>query len=237
MANQTETSPSVLAGVASVARGGWRAAKTVYYANSVSWRVLKSGALVFLGCFLWAGSNVLGSYVDWGVLDYTMAYGAVVLVYGPIHHLVVIPLALRWRRSAGLRQRVGKRLPTAMLVVFLAAVAVAGTFSAGAMAVNFGSAMGGDGATAAQPELACTAESGGETVACEVTSAERVERVVVTSAGEQLLAVDDPPFEFTVEASAVESTMDREQFRVRLYDGNGNLVRQYTRRLATVGLN
>ncbi|MCD2199345.1 hypothetical protein LPA44_05455 [Halobacterium sp. KA-4] len=238
MANPTETSPSALAGVTSAVRNGWRTAKTVYYANSVSWRVLKSGALLFLGCFLWAGSNVLQSYVGWRVLDYTMAYGFVVLLYGPVHHLVVIPLALRWRRSSGLRQRFGKRLPTAMLAVFLAVVLIAGAFPAGAMTVDFGSAIGtSDSATAAQPELACTTESGGETIVCEVTNAGRVDRVVVTSAGEQLLAVDDPPYDFTVEAANVQSTMDREQFRVVLYDENGNLVRQYTRRLSTIGLN
>ncbi|NIB99319.1 hypothetical protein [Halobacterium sp. R2-5] len=232
MSNRSERASPFSGAIASAVGSGWRAAKTVYYANSVSWRVLKSGALLFLGFFLWAGSNVLESYVDWGFLDYTMAYGFVVLFYGPIHHVVVIPLALRWRRSSGLRQRVGKRLPTAMLAVFLAVVLVAGTFPAGAMTVDFGSAMTADGAPDAQPELACSETAGGDAVACEVTNAEGVDRVVVTTgSGTELRAVEDPPYDFTVRKDEIEATMDTKQFTVHFYDEHGDLLRRYTHRL------
>ena len=109
--SNTETA-GALTGVQRATRNAWLVVKTVYYANSVSWRALKSGGLLFFGFFLWAGSNVLRSNTGWAVLDYTAAYGFIVLWYGPLHHVVVIPLALKWRRSAGLRQRVGRALPT-----------------------------------------------------------------------------------------------------------------------------
>jgi hypothetical protein len=60
--------------------GAWRDLKSVYYANSTIWKLLKSATLVFFGFFLWAGSNLLLSYQPgWGFLYYIMAYGFVLL--------------------------------------------------------------------------------------------------------------------------------------------------------------
>lgn len=221
------------AGVARAVLNAWSTVRTVYYANSVSWRALKSGGLLFFGFFLWAGSSVLQSYTGWRALDYTAAYGFVVLWYGPIHHIVVIPLALRWRRSAGLRQRVGRRLPNAMLAVFLVVVLFLGTFPAGPMTVNFDSAIGGADAADVNAELVCESQATAETtrISCELRDAEQVDRVVVVSGGTELVTDDDPPYEFTVDAGDVEETMGRQAFTVRLYDESGNLARQYTRDL------
>jgi hypothetical protein len=59
---------------------GWRTFLSVYYANSFSWRVFKSGALVFLGFFLWSSANLLLSYQrSWHLLHYVMAYGFVLI--------------------------------------------------------------------------------------------------------------------------------------------------------------
>lgn len=234
MSNTSGTeSVGVIAGAERAASNAWNVVRTVYYANSVSWRALKSGGLLFFGFFLWAGSNVLRSYTGWGVLDYTAAYGFVVLWYGPLHHVVVIPLALRWRRSAaGLRQRVGKRLPNAMLAVFLVGVLVLGTFPVGPVIVDFDSAIGGAEGATPQPDLACVENDAGDLVDCEVRNPDAVDRVVVTSSGEELLALDDPPFEFSVAAGEVGETMGEKQFTVRLYDDEGGLVRQYTHRFS-----
>lgn len=238
----SETSPTVespVALTARVCRNGWNTLHTVYYANSPSWRVLKSGALLFFGFFLWAGANVLLSYrPSWTFLNYPMAYGFVLVVYGPFHHLVVIPLAVRWRRRGdGTRTRVGRRLPNAGLAVFLSAVVVFGTFPglAGPMAFDFDAALEGTG-TDIDPGLLCTkATSGGTTeVHCHLTEAEGIDSVTVESGGRQLLVDETPPFDFTVPAPQLEEVVGQKQFQVVLRDADGDPIRRYTRTLSMV---
>jgi len=231
-ANAADDTGVSLAGAVSSA---WSTVKTVYWANSPSWRVLKSGALAFLGFFVWAGSNILYSYnggLD--VLHYPMAYGFLLIGYGPVHHLVVIPLALKWRRSDGLRSTLGKRLPNGMLVAFVAAILVLGTFPAGAMTVDFQSQLG-DGSADVDPELSCAKTTGEDArVDCELESSEGVGRIVVETDGETVRTVEGPPYEFSLPASEVGEVMGDKQFTVRLEDEDGNFVRRYTRRLAVV---
>lgn len=63
----------------------WSTLNTVYCPNWLSWRLLKSGTLVFFGFFLWAGSNLLySSNPDLTFLRYLMAYGFVLVGYGPV---------------------------------------------------------------------------------------------------------------------------------------------------------
>jgi hypothetical protein len=231
------TSASADAGVSltgAVARA-WSTAKTVYWANSPSWRVLKSGALVFFGFFVWAGSNILHSYnAGLDVLHYPMAYGFLLIGYGPIHHLVVIPLALKWRRSDGLTRTLGRRLPNGMLAVFLAAVVVLGTFPMGVMTVDFQSQLG-DGSADIDPDLSCAKTTGADaSVDCELEAVDGVGRIVVVSGGETLRTVEDPPYEFSIAEREVGEVAGEQQFTVRLEDEDGNFVRRYTRRLALV---
>lgn len=214
----------------------WSTLKTVYYANSLSWRVLKSGALVFFGFFLWASSNVLYAYnPEWTILRYPMAYGFLLVGYGPVHHFVVLPLALRWRRRSGTRCRVGKRLPNAMLAVFLAAVVVLGTVPVGPVVVDFRSSLEGAGADVS-PDLLCvkTTADDGTAVHCHLTESRGIDRVVVESGDSRLVVDDEPPFEFTVHERELESVMGEKRFTVVLLDEDGELVRQYTRRLSMV---
>lgn len=234
-----DASPNGAAGIgtslaAAVSRA-WSTVKTVYWANSPSWRVLKSGALVFLGFFVWAGSNILYSYnSSLEALHYPMAYGFLLIGYGPVHHLVVIPLALKWRRSEGLRSTLGKRMPNGLLALFLAAIVVLGTFPMGVMTVDFQSQIG-DGSPDIDPELSCVKTTGEDArVDCELESDDGVGRIVVNSGGETLRTVDDPPYEFSIAEREIESVAGERQFTVRLEDEDGNFVRQYTRRLALV---
>lgn len=226
-------SPSQFA--ASALRSGWNTIRTIYWANSPSWRFLKAGALLFFGFFLWASANVLLSYrPDWWLLRYAMAYGFVVAVYGPVHHLVVIPLALRWRRGDGLRQRVGKRLPNGALAVFLAVVVVLGTAPVGPMTVDFASALSDSGVDV-NPDLQCVKSTDGETtVHCHLSSGEGVDRVVVESGGEEIAVDDGPPFEFTVSERDMATVNGQKRFTVNLLDEDGDLVRRYSRTLGMV---
>lgn len=231
----TDGSAGIGTSLAAVVSSAWSTVKTVYWANSPSWRVLKSGALVFFGFFVWAGSNILYSYNgSLDVLHYPMAYGFLLIGYGPIHHLVVIPLALKWRRSDGLRCTLGKRMPNGMLAVFLAAILVLGTFPVGAMTVDFQSQLG-DGSADIDPELSCVKTTGEDArVDCELEAVDGVGRIVVETGGETVRTVEDPPYEFSLQESEVGSVMDEQQFTVRLEDEDGNFVRRYTRRLAVV---
>ncbi|MFB6108428.1 MAG: hypothetical protein ABEJ82_06270 [Haloplanus sp.] len=216
-------------------RNAWNTLHTVYYANEVSWRALKTGGLVVFGFFLWAGSNVLLSYQPgWTFLHYTMAYGFLLVGYGPFHHLVVIPLSLRLRKRGGTRSRVGKHLPNAGLAAFLVAVVVLGTFPVGPVTANFQSSQHGT-APGVSADVQCVRHPGasdGGTVHCTLSNAEGVGRVVVRSGGKRLTTVDSPPFEFTIRVSDVQSTAGQRRFRIVVEDENGAVARQYTRRVS-----
>ncbi|MFB6130417.1 MAG: hypothetical protein ABEJ28_06315, partial [Salinigranum sp.] len=218
-------------------RNAWNTLHTVYYANAVSWRALKSGGLFVFGFFLWAGSNVLLSYQPgWTVLHYTMAYVFVLIGYGPFHHFVVIPLAIRWRRRGGFRTRAGRHLPNVGLAAFLLAVVLLGTFPVGPVTANFRSAQHG-GTTDVDPSLHClrrTESDGADRIHCRLTNTEGVGRVVVTSGGARLTAADAPPFAFTVEASDVRSVAGEREFTVVVEDESGAVARRYTRRLPMI---
>lgn len=123
-----------------------------------------------------------------------------------------------------------------MLVVFVLVVVVAGTFPVGPMTVDFDSAIGCAEATDVDVELVCTSETAGDTtqVHCELRDAEQVGRVVVLSAGEELVTDDDPLFEFTVDEADVEETRGRAELTVRFHDDPGELSRQYTGRLKSL---
>lgn len=234
MSNTNSISPTTE--VRRAVRQAWNTTLTIYYANSLSWRVLKSGALVFLGLFVWAGSNVLYSYLpNLTILQYPIAYGFILVIYGPIHHLVMIPLALRWRRTSGTRQRIGKRLPNTMLTLFLVAVVVLGTYPVGPMTIDLSSALEGSGADI-NPELACVKHTGdgGVEVHCHFTEANGVERIEVRS-GDSVIARDEAaPFEFTIQESELETVVGKQQFVVVLYDADGNVIRRYTRQLSMI---
>lgn len=219
------------------ARGAWNTLLTVYYANSFSWRVLKSGALFFLGFFLWAGSNVLLSYLPGiTVLRYTMSYGFVLVLYGPFHHLVVIPVYQRFRRQ-GRHVTLGGHLhlPNLSLGVFLALVIVLGTYPVGPMTINFQSSL--DGASAdVTPDLVCVkhTETNGTSVHCHLTESEGVDRAVVASGDRTLVTDGTPPFEFTIQGDELQAVTGTKRFRVDLLAEDGTLVRRYTRSLSMI---
>lgn len=235
MSDQTAT-PSPVEWTRSVVTDAWNTLRTVYYANSVSWRALKSGALVFFGFFLWSASNILLSYQPtWTFLHYPMAYGFVVLVYGPIHHTVVIPLAVRLRRRGGVKTRIGRRLPNVGLATFLAVVVILGTFPTAPMVFDFGSALDDAGADV-NPDLLCTKSGPTDerAVHCHLSESEGVASVAVESGGETVHVDDSPPFEFTVGEDELTAVTDQKQFQVVLRDEDGSTLRRYTRTLGMV---
>jgi len=217
-------------------RDAWRTIRSVYYANSLSWRFLKSGALVFFGFFLWSASNLLLSYQrGWTWLHYPMSYGFLLILYGPVHHFLVIPLAIRLRRSGDRTSTIGRYLPTAGLALFLVAVVVVGTTPTAPVVFDFQSSLEGAGADV-NPDLLCTkSTNAGEThVHCHLTESQGIDHVVVMSGGERIAVDRNPPFDFDVRASQLTAVTGGEQFQVVLRDADGNTVRRYTRTLSMV---
>ena len=234
MSDETIQSPA--SWLAGSLRDSWRTMRSIYYANSLSWRFLKSGALVFFGFFLWSASNILLSYQPgWTWLHYPMSYGFLVILYGPVHHFLVIPLAIRWRRSGETKSRIGRRLPPAGLALFLVAVAVLGTAPTGPVVFDFQSSLAGTSADI-NPDLLCTKSTEGDeaTVHCHLTESTGVDHVVVMSGGERVTVDRDPPFDFDVRESQLTSVTGQKQFQVVLKDADGNTVRRYTRTLSMV---
>ena len=226
---------AVSIGVRSVLRTAWNTLHTIYYANSVAWRALKSGALFLFGFFLWAGSNVVHSYEpSWGFLHYSMAYGLVLVGYGPFHHSVVIPAVIRLRRSGGIRTQIGKHLPNAGLATFLVLVVLLGTFPVGPVNADFQSSSHG-GTADVNPTLHCvryTRPASDATVHCTLTNSGNVGRVVAVSGRTRLAEDRTPPFAFNVSERDVRTNAGARRFTVEVYDARGTLARRYTRRLS-----
>lgn len=206
----------------------WRNMKSIYYANSVSWRVLKSGALFFFGFFVWASSNLLLSYQPtWTFLYYPMAYGFALIPYGPFTHLVVVPLMIRLRRSG---HWINRYLTKTNLTVFILIVIILGTFPPSIMVFDFQSTLEESGLDI-DPALTCTrGEQGNSSVIhCHLSESRGIDSVAVETSGRQVLVDDSPPFEFNIDENELTETVGQKQFQVVLRDENGDTIRRYTR--------
>ncbi|MDZ7688315.1 MAG: hypothetical protein U5J64_06255 [Halobacteriales archaeon] len=217
---------SVLAKVTGVFRQAWRDMLSIYYANTPIWKLLKSGALVLLGVFCWAGGNLFKSYLPGAIwLNYVIAYGALVIFYGPFTHLVIVPLAIRWRRRAsGRLNKMAKKMSKINITVFVVLVLVVGTYPPGFMLLDFDVSSGG---TDVNPELECVERA--EVVECELTEAEGVAQVVVTSGGDELLVLEEPPYEFEVRKEDMVETVGQRRYVIELRDEDGGMLRRFSR--------
>ncbi|WP_436935971.1 hypothetical protein [Halovenus marina] len=211
-----------------VGRQYWRDLLSVYYANTPVWRWLKSAALVFLGFFAWMGGSVLLSVQPgWTFLHYVMAYGMLVVAWGPFTHFVVVPLTIRLRRTADhpVTRAFSRNSGTINLTIFFALVVVLGTVTPGFMLLEF--SLSSDGGTDVTGDLSC--EVGETVVTCEITDPSGFDRVVVTSGGETIVTVDEPPYTFEFEQDVLVETRTGREYRVSLQDENGDRVRRFVR--------
>jgi len=213
-------------------RSAWNDLMSVYYANTTIWRLFKSGALIMLGLFAWSGSNLLLSYrPDWGFLYYVMAYGFVLLFWGPFTHLVVVPAVIRLRRS-GMVGRTGQLIRQASkinLTIFLVIVLLLGTVPPGVMTFEFQVPSGGGGGGDVNPQLQCT-RSGG-VVHCHFADSRGIDSVVVSTGGTELQTIDEAPYDFDVTVSDLETVNGDERFTVAIRDENDQVIRRYIRRV------
>jgi hypothetical protein len=226
----TDTSrTSVPTRLGGIVRQAWRDFLSVYYANTPVWRWLKSGALVFLGLFLWMGGNVLTAYwTDATALRYAIAYGFVLLAWGPLTHLLVVPAVIRLRRTAesDTVRRIARHGSKINFTTFLVIVAVVGTLAPGAMLLDFSSGFGADGGDVTA-ELACETDS--DPVTCELETAEGVDHVVLRSGGEEIDRSDEPPYAVSAPRESLSEGPSGAQFEIELRDSNGDTLRRFIR--------
>ncbi|WP_058366328.1 hypothetical protein [Haloparvum sedimenti] len=221
---------SPVASLRRVVRQLWRDLLSVYYANTPAWRWLKSGTLVVFGFFCWTGSSVLLSYrPGWGFLTYAMAYGFLLIVWGPLTHLGVVPAAIRLRRTAEhpVARFLARQASKLNLSVFLTLVLLAGTVTPGVMMFEYASPLadGGDAAPDAGADVVC--EDEGDLVACHLEAVRGADRVVVTTGGEELVTLSEPPYEFELRKAELADGATGKQFVVELRDAEGETLRRY----------
>lgn len=206
----------------------WRDARSVYYANTPAWRWLKSGTLVFFGLFCWSAAGLLHSYrPGWDWLTYVMAYGFLLVAWGPLTHAVVVPASIRLRRTAERPwvRTLARHASKLNLGVFFALVLVLGTVAPGAMMLDFRGALGGDGGGDVTAEVGCT--PAGDHVRCRVDVEGDVDRVVVTSGGERLRTLEEPPYTFELARDEIATVAGGGQFVIELRDADGNTLRRF----------
>jgi hypothetical protein len=213
-----------------VVNGMWRDMVSVYYANTTVWRALKSAALIFLGFFCWIGGNLTLVYVDWVPVRYVMAYGFVLLFWGPFTHVVIVPLVIRLRRTAShpVTRAFSRHGSKASLTLFLVVVVVLGTFPPGLMTFQFQVDTGASSPDVSG-DLQCTKTS--EVVHCHLANPSGVDHIVVVSGGETLVRDEEPPFEFEVPISEMERINEQRQFTVELRDEDGNTLRRFVQQV------
>ena len=222
-------------------RKAWQLIKSVYYANPLPWRLLKSAALLFAGLFFWAGSNLMASYrPDWQWLYVTMAYGLLLIPFGPLTHMVLLPYGLPWlrRRPRGtVLHWLGKKLTQTNLTIFFLLVVIFAWWKPAFMVFDFQSVAVGRESSSIEPVLTCTRmpERDEGWIECDLEeTGSFVGTVRVTSGESDLVIVHDPPYTFQIQEEKMETVVGRQEFRVELRDSTGTLVRAFRRSTSLV---
>lgn len=208
----------------------WRDLLSVYYANTPIWRWFKSGALVFLGLSIWTGAAVVLSVrPEWGLLTYVIAYGFLLLIWGPFTHFVVVPMTIRLRRTAThpVVRAFSRNSGKLNLAIFFTLVLVLGTVTPAIMMLEFAPLPGNNDRVDVRGELQCEIED--ELVSCLVAGAQGIDHVVVTSGGEEIAVANEPPFALQFHTDEVHETRTGKEFTVDYRDEDGETIRRFVR--------
>lgn len=204
-----------------MARQAWSDLKSIYYANTIVWRWLKSGALVFLGFCVWAGAAVLLSVrPGWTFLYLFMAYGFLLVLWGPLTHFGIVPLVLRVRRTAShpFVQRIARHAGKINLTIFFTLVVILAIVQPGIMLLEFSPP--GTNGEEVRGDISCVGPENGE-ITCEVVNGAGFDHVVVVSNGDVLDRADEPPYELQFTTDEMSGT----RYLVQLRDANDNVLR------------
>jgi hypothetical protein len=216
----------------------WRTVKSIYYASSPAWQFLKSGALLMLGLFCWSAANLLLSYEpSWHWPYFFMAYGVLLIPYGPFTHLVLVPHVLPWlrRRARGSwLHALGRHLTLTSLTLFFTAVVGLGLFPPSFMQIDFRAASSA-GAVDVNPTLICSDSPDREAViSCRLDQTTGVGSIRVESGGTHQLQRTEPPFSFSLRRDQLVEVVGQRQFQVVVHDAEGTPVRRFNRTIPFV---
>jgi hypothetical protein len=210
-------------------RQAWRDLLSVYYANTPTWRWLKSGTLVFFGFFLWMGGAVLLSVQpQWGFLTYAMAYGMLLLIWGPFTHLVVVPVTIRLRRTAEhpIARTFSRNSGKINLTIFFACVIALGTIAPGFMVLEFSPGDGGNGINV-EGDLQCDVSD--DPITCQIEDPEGFDYITVQTSGQTIATADTPPYADEFSPDELQESRTGKEFRVQLRDSDGDILREFVR--------
>ena len=213
-----------------LARQAWRDLLSVYYANTPIWRWFKSGGLMVLGFFCWSAAALLLSYrPEWTFLHYVMAYGFVLILWGPLTHFGVVPLAIRLRRTATspVARFFSRHASKLNLATFIAVVIVVGAIQFSPMMLDFQGTIVGDSGPEVSTDLNCETED--DLITCQLTNPEGVDHAVVSSGDRDVKVVDDPASPFELRIDELQEVMSVKQYTVEIYDENGDRVGVFRR--------
>lgn len=228
---ESKSGTSLLVTIRRLPRQIWRDLISVYYTNTPVWRWLKSGTLVFFGFFLWVSASLLYSFQSgWGWLTYVMAYGFVLILWGPLTHMLVVPLAIRLRRTAHhpVARAFARHASKINLSVFFAIVLVLGMAPIAPMMIDFTGFTDRDGSPDVSAQIDCTTEN--DLVTCQVDTDDRVDHVVVLAGGGEIDRADGPPpFTLEFDRAETEEVVGQQQFVIELRGSDGETLRRYVR--------
>ncbi len=242
--NGAAGSPPILpAGWRGLSRGQrlWRFIKSIYYASTPSWQLLKSGALFFFGFFCWAIGNLLHSYLP-GVYwpNLLIVYGALLFWFGPLTHLVFVPRLiprLRRQRHNRLLHWLGGHFTVTMFTLFFGTVVLLSLDPPDFMVLDVrgrlhSAVVQAAAEPAAQlPELHCQRAAG--RITCTLTHVPAtVARIEVSSGTRRLLQLEQQEHTFTLAEQDLTEVLGQREFRVTLYDTQGRQLREFVRNTA-----
>lgn len=218
----------------------WRLIKSIYYASSPGWQVLKSGALFFFGFFCWAAGNLLHAYLP-GVYwpKVLILYGALLFWWGPLTHLMLVPRLIPWLRR---QQRypilhwLGGHFSLTMFTVFFTTIGVLSLNPPSFMVLDvrgrlYHPVQVAQEPAAMLPELNCTRSS--HQISCTLTHLPKtVVRIEVSSGTRRLLVLHAPQPTFTLSEGDLVEMLGTREFHVTLYTADGRPLREFVRTTA-----
>ncbi len=216
---------------------GWDILRTVYWYNSLPWRILKSGALIVFGFFCLAAGNLLLSYKpEWTILNFLISYGFLLIIYGPVHHLIVIPTSLHLvHYDWGNHLRINRRGPFWTLIGFFVVVLYFGYQPLEVMSFTFQTS-GSGGSHDINPEITCfkSKEVDETFIHCSLPGIEEISRVQIENSGKTIKVIEQPPFEFTLRKAQLEKVVGQRNFSVILRDSEDYMIRRYVRSVSMI---